>query len=369
MDKIKRVFVSLAMAFAVLFGGVFSLFGVNNVKAKALGGNYFGQDNAIYYFSDYYPTLSNIELSSSFGVNGLYYDVQKVDENEFASMVNANYFSGFGDYCTFILDIKTFAVDTTVLDTLFDYLKNEEGCYTGLMLSSLAASGITDWSFADNVDIFATVDFSELEIFAEDIVTRQCGTNEAYDFGPTGNNTLHNTTFLFDNILDNPVECAGMGLEYLQEISPFFDYFITDLLENVEPDASLEYSTPEEMLTLLGIRLLAHTTGNSYVDLLGGETVPVGTDISDLNPTAAQDYAVVGFSNLCDPDVYEMIEDFQDASGVSAWQAEYKLPVHILEAETINFGSDGIAASIYTGGENDASAFLDALQALLRNSN
>ena len=57
MDKIKRVFVSMMLAVALLFGGVFSFFGVNHVKAKALHGEYYGADNIIYYFSS--PTNTN----------------------------------------------------------------------------------------------------------------------------------------------------------------------------------------------------------------------------------------------------------------------------------------------------------------------
>lgn len=364
MDKIKRVYVSLAMALVLFFGGVFSFLGVKKIKANALSDDYFGQANVVYYFSDYYPTFPNTVLSPSFPEGSLIYDVQRIDESDFSSMINANYFSGFGANCTLILDIKTFVLENSTLSGLCSSLKANYGCKIVLITTSLSSSELDTSELEDCVDMFYDTDFSKLEIFTQEIIAAQM----RYDIG---NGRLDGTTFLIDNILDEPADYAGMGLDYLCENSPFFDYFITELLDNIQPDASLEYSDTESMLTAMGIRIWHHTVNGAFMDMLTGNTVAslpedVVNNFVDLFPTATCDYVTIGFSSLS-LYVSNMIKSFQlRAVGLGRVQSKSEAnmlsPLHILEAQKITYGDD-IAAFI-AGGDIDDEEFLSELEDL-----
>lgn len=358
----------MVMAVVLLFGGVFSFFGMNGIGAKALVDGGYDRNDIIYYFSDYYPTISHTTFSQAVGKNCLVYDVQKVDEEEFGDMVSDDYFSGFGYNCMFILDIKTFAPGTDLLYELFSYLKDVEECKTVLITNSVSSAGLVYNTISEYVDIHYNCTDDRLGAFAEAIVTRQMEEFADKYLTITGNGTLNNTTFLIDNILDDLTECVGNGLDYLREVSPFFNRFIPALLEYAMPDPDLVTVSNEDILTNSNIRILVHTGECTFVDVITGEDNIALPNNDGLYPTALQDYAVVGFSNL-DKDLWNMLKAFREYvvdedDSLSAFEAEYLLPIHLLEAEPIIWDEDGLVVSAFFGDDENPDDLLTALVAL-----
>ena len=349
MYKIKRMCISLAMAVAVLFGSVFSFLGVKDVKANALVGGAEGRSNVVYYFCDYYPTFPNTMLKSVFNENLLVYDIQEVDESTFNDMVSNGYFTGLGMNSMFILDLNTFAPETSVLCNVFCQIKIEYGCKTVMVANEVSASGVVFSQLEECLDLVYN-STCRMQAFAQEIVATQM-------LGSVGNGMVNGTTFLFDNIIDDTEYYRGAGLDMLRDADPFFGYFIDELLGYAVPDPSLMSVTDDERLTNAGVRILLHTGNGYFVDAISGDRNIPFPDASEYSPET-QDYAVVGFSNI-DPLLGGMIDYFHDnVNGVPA----FVLPVHILEVEPIEYGDDGISAFIFSGADDNAEDFLTILQ-------
>lgn len=350
MYKMKRMCISLAMAVAVLFGSVFSFLGVKDVKANALVDEAYGRTHLVYYFCDSYPTFPNTLLKTIFTEDLLVYDIQKVDESTFNDMVFDEYFAGLGMNSMFILDLKTFAPETSVLCSLFCEIKSEYGCKTVLVTNNVSSSGGVFSGLEDCVDLFYS-STCRLQAFAQEIVTTQ-------RLGYIGNGMVNGTTFLIDNILDNPEDYEGAGLDTLCDADPFLDYFITELLGYAVPDPTLTTVTNDDWLTNSGIRIWLQTGGGNFVDAISGQTNTSFPTVNDYPTT--QDYAVIGFSEI-DLQFGGMIDYFHDnVNGVP----EYVLPVHILEVEPITYAEDGISAFIFSGADANAGEFLSVLRNL-----
>ncbi|MBQ8429492.1 MAG: hypothetical protein IJX30_05305 [Clostridia bacterium] len=359
MDKIKRMCISLVMAVVVLFGGIFSLFGVKNVKVNALVNEAYGRTHLVYYFCDSYPTFPNTLLKTIFTEDLLVYDIQKVDESTFNDMVTTDeYFVGLDMNSMLILDLKTFAPETSVLCELFCQVKSGYGCKTVLVTNNVSSSGVVFSSLAECVDLFYS-STCRLQAFAQEIVATQRLSN-------IGNGTVNGTTFLIDNIIDNPEDYAGAGLDTLCDADPFLDYFITELLDYADPDPTLTTVSSEDVLTNSGIRIWLQTGGGSFVDAISGQTnisLPDTNGVINVYPTATQDYAVVGFSNI-DPQFWGMIDNFHDNVNEIGGIPSHLMPVHILEVVPIEYGEDGISAFIFSGADANAEDFLTVLQNL-----
>lgn len=351
MYKMKRMCVSLVMAVAVLFGSVFSFLGVKSVKANALVDGAYGQTHLVYYFCDYYPTFPNTMLANVFYEDLLIYDIQEVDENTFYNMIGNEYFLGLGMNSMFILDLKTFAPETYMLCDLFCQIKSEYGCKTVLIVNEVSASGVVFSQLEECLDLVYN-STCRLQAFAQQIVATQM-------LGNIGNGMVNNTIFLIDNIVDNPEDYAGLGLDALREADRFLDYFIDEVLGYAVPDPSLTSVTDEEWLTNAGVRILLYAGNGCFVDVISGDRNLPFPDANVYSP-ATQDYAVVGFSNI-DSELWGMIDYFHDnVNGVPA----FVLPVHILEVEPIEYGDDGISAFIFSGADGNAEDFLTVLQNL-----
>ena len=171
MNKIKKVCVSMAMAVVLLFGGVFSFFGVNSLKAKAVSSEY--SHEAIYYFNDAYPSLTHCKCWEEF-THLPFYEYQQVDEDTFNEMANgitgdfeSSYFNDITDGALVIIDIKMFMPNDGALYVLFSGLK-AKGCTTAFI--SVYSSDEFSEGTLEYIDYFYQSDFSNMEYFIDDSI-------------------------------------------------------------------------------------------------------------------------------------------------------------------------------------------------------
>lgn len=67
MKILKKRLMVVVMSLALFLTGIFAVGGIDSKKADAFSPNYNGDPYTIYYFTDYYPTVTYDELVNEFG--------------------------------------------------------------------------------------------------------------------------------------------------------------------------------------------------------------------------------------------------------------------------------------------------------------
>ena len=181
MKKVNIKCTAILLVLAIMLSGLVVFGGLNQEKAMAdspmgdgasdtmdtitpLGD---GASDTIYYFFDYYPTIDNTTFSIEYGsrYNIVYARHHEITSEEFIGLFVNGYFTGFGDNCVVVIDIKTFKPEESKLSELFAYLKEDEECVT-VFVTTYDQADYSSITF-DNVDVYYKTDFRKLKKLIE----------------------------------------------------------------------------------------------------------------------------------------------------------------------------------------------------------
>ena len=341
MNKIKKVCVSMAMAVVLLFGGVFSFFGVNSLKAKAVAPEYCNE--MMYYFNDAYPSLTHCNYG---GIS--FYEYQKIDSDTFDDMVYGETgdfeYSYFGDIAygaLVIIDIKTFLPDDGTLYTLFSGLK-EKNCTTAFI--SMYSSDEFSKDTLENIDYFYQSDYRNMRFFIEDSIRNFTERINTISMGQDG---LENACIIIDQ---SWVEFQGEGES--TSINPNEPFFIEFLAESIKGHTGSNLDDIYGILQDNNIHLLVYRGFDDcgeaqFVDFTTLQSYNV-TQLDELfdadalhfsNPQAdpiEADYMCYIGCRAIDTYLHNMLYIKQQSVGVN------NLPVYTYERTHVDFGPDGL---------------------------
>lgn len=263
MKILKKKLLIVIISLVLLLTGVFVTGGIDNKKADALSLNYTGEPNTIYYFTDYYPTVTYDELVSEFGSYNVVYDRQTITELEFTDMVYNGYFYGF-DYgtCVVIIDIKTFMPEPQVLYDLFFDLQENQGCITAFV------SIYNDGEYGDN----AFLEYINVFVNDGELVRLKNFLNNSFRKKTKMDGTVDSTTYLIDGYLVDIHYFWGADMDTLCNTSVFLKIFLEHLV--LQLNDNYRYNSYEEIAEILrdekhSIKLLVYDENNGYfVDIL-----------------------------------------------------------------------------------------------------
>lgn len=318
----------MLLAFALLVAGLASFGVFSETNASALTPDYNGDPDTIYYFSDYYPTLTYEELENEFGWYNIVIDHQYVDEQEFYDMIHDGYFWGFDyDTCVVIIDIKTFMPDPYELLDLFAMLKSQ-GCIT-VYVSIYDEYDYSDTEFLEFLDVFVNdYQFDRLQSFIY---------NALYDYKwMYRDGDLFDTGFIIDGNLIDVEEYFGDDMDTLCENSPFLRYFLYYLrwFMGIRYDEFENYQELADMLRdWYAIQIYVHVGGNEYVEILSWTTYYFDC----VYDVPSSQLCVFGFWKL-DDDFYRFLYEAQYEYG---YYSDF-MPIYILEAEPIDYSEFGL---------------------------
>jgi hypothetical protein len=369
MSKIKMIFnkiiLSLALALITLFSSIATI-GFTKQTANALPADYTGDPYTIYYFFDYYPSISPSALKAAYNYNdddtssntyNIIYDRQRIGYQTFTNMVYNDYFDGFGEDCIVIIDIKNFKPDETTLYDLFYDLKVNQGCTT-MFISIYDGSYYSNTAFEDYVDVFYTATFVRLENMINNILTNEYEERE----------TLDDTTILIDENLIDVNYWLGSNMDILCGASPFLRILLNQLAEYYDLTGQTYTQIAHELYQNHNIRLLVpliqYGAVYAFIDLTTWETYDKCSNIDALcyyngDPMWENIFAV-GFTNLSDAFYAFLYAGQEKDDGTLDFN---KLPVYLLEAEPYTSSLLGLKASVFNGGDDELDELLALLQA------
>lgn len=208
MKTIYRKILALCLILSIFASAIIVIDVANSDEVLALSSGYDGESNTIYYFFDFYPTISPTTMTAEYGetYNIVYDRYDNIDS--FETMVKCGYFSGFGSNCTVIIDLKLIYPEALTLYNLFYSLKETQNCKTMLITTY-----ITDFEY---VDVCFVATFSRLNEFI----------NESLRYLIKHNGTLSNTVFLIDGNIVSSTK------NYSELIT--YNVFMRLLVENIE---------------------------------------------------------------------------------------------------------------------------------------
>ena len=355
MKGTARARLGIAAALIMLIAIVLSFGAAPAQKASALSSEYNGEDNTLYYFSDYYPLMTFEEME---GVEqngyGYVYDHQYLtetdSEHDFAELVNSNYFNGFGNNCIVVIDIKSFKPDPNDLTTLFTKLSNQN-CTT-IFVSGTPLSEFSSQSFMSKVDYFVQDDYIRLKNFMGASLQNFFSNNIPAEDSESETATEEpefvypeDLWFFFDENLV-PLNCYFADALELCARYPFFRIFLESIKPYLFDQDAADYDTItyEEIIDALkgaNTKLWVRKNANLYVELIdynGNEEfeIPMTPDSVAANSSAR---AALGFNHLSSP-FYNFLDLAQETI------EEENFPVYLLEAEPYTFSDSGL--SVYT---------------------
>lgn len=344
MKTLTKKLSVIGIALVLFMITLFTMGGIQTAKANgpsdenvpAPGGD-SGNQYTIYYFTDYYPTVSYNELLDEFGNYNIVYDHQYIDEQDFENMVNNHYFlfdSVTGEDTgirALIIDIKTFLPDSMLLESLFADVKFYMDCAT-VYVSYYDAYEYYDTTFLNYVDLFVVdSQLARLNYFIEQAL------NELYNGSYA---TLFDVSYLIDGNLVDVVNLFGEDMDTLCENSHFLRIFLEQFVRVVwDYEYDVLFSSYNEIADylrdILNVKLLVHKGGNEYVDILTWNVYQFNNiyDVLNVYPNSLYTCAF-GFWRL-NHDYYQFLLDAQNVD-------DYDLPVYILEAEPIPYDPDGL---------------------------
>ena len=336
MKILKNRLVFVIMSLVLFVTGIFSMGGIDTKKANALSSEYNGEPNTIYYFTDYYPTLTYNDLTSEFPNYNVVYDRQFIGESQFTNMVNNGYFSGF-DYgtCVVIIDIKLFKPNPYVLYNLFSNLQQQQGCITAFV-SAYAESAYNDISFLNHVNVF---------VRDEDFIGLRNFFAYAFEDLDSGNVMMDSTTYLIDGNLVNIYSFFDEDMDTLCAGSPFLRFFLEELIVWLEIDF---YDTYEQIADELRsdfpeIKILVYDVNNDYfVDILTWNVYSYNAIRQQIREGDLDDaICAFGFWEFTDG-FYEILYDIQYAE-------EYDIPIYVLATGPVSCGPNGLRVNMLSG--------------------
>lgn len=337
MKTLKNRLVVVLLAACMLVTGLFAAGGTEKQKANALSPLYQGGSDTIYYFTDYYPALSEEELINEFSGYNIVLDHQCVSEQGFNDLVNSNYFTGFDAGCCVIIDIKTFMPDSLILYDLFYDLQESQGCFT-IFISPYSQSDYqteyNDIEFLTYVDRFIIDNqFMRLRSFCWD----------AFGNFVSGNRTLTNTTYFIDSKMLGVGTYIGVPFESLCEMSIFLRVFAEVLCTCLPRDESDDCQEIAWKLENNNIKILVPTYANYFVDLLTFTTYCYEGSFNDMIPDSGLDSdgilqprfaCAFGFTTFSQ-DYHNFLYQVKCGEGVD-------LPVYAYIVDPINYDPNGL---------------------------
>lgn len=360
MKTIGKKSTVLLLVLAIL-GTCFMSFGWSKrEKAQALASDI----DTIYYLTDYYPTLSYDALYDAFGDSYEYqYELKALDETILYDMVHTGFFADLAENHLVIIDIKLFKPDVDVLSDLFFDLKVMQGCMT-VFVSSYAASAYANTEFLDYVDLFvADIDMEGLTYYVESVFALM---RERED---NLNEDISTAAFLIDGNLIGTGYNPFPGLDALCASSPFLSRFMEIFVEYLATERGIDVDSFSSLTGLFNflrsipgnkIRMLVHISGDSYLDLLTGETFDYSS-VSDAlgrmgnHPDYVYGFGVIPFT----PAFRQFLLDAQHNEG-------YDFPIYGLACGPVNYDPNGLAVTIIDGSTGSAAAaLLNGLRELL----
>ena len=357
MKLFKKTLVVLGTLVTLIM--LFSLFAINTA---ALSPDYYGEDNTIYYYYDYYPSVDKETMENVFG-GGYYvfYDHQW----EAAQIFRSGYFYGLGDDCVLILDIKTFTPDYDNLALEFSALKYSE---PNLKIVLVVGNdiGIPSELF-DIVDIFFPSNLGRLETFIDCFVD---------NFAPV-NTSLANSTILIDGRLIDLNNMSQYNKNDLIEESPFMRMLIKKLAARMGISSSNYNYDYNYVLGILknnyNINLLIYSECDDqgiydiyeYVDLytmytFTAETVEYFYCDESGEELLYSKICGVGFWHL-ENGFYNFLINGQEIMGDM-------FPVYLMESDPLIYGNEGVSVIADTDlcqMSNEEAALLEILEDLL----
>lgn len=351
MKKTTKLLVATTMAIIMLF----SCFSIWNVSAVVSSNT--SPSEELYYFNDYYPTITKSDLQNQYQHFNIVYDHEWLDSERFNRLIDNEYFSSITNNSIVIIDIKTFLPDTDYLEDLFFDLKVNKGCRT-MFVSIYDANIFNQDPFWEFVDVYFQSNFERLRSF---IINKLRHLTNNYT------NSLSNTTIIIDSPLIDVAEYEGADIETLCEASPFLRILLEELAYIFEGiDSTDDYSfIADELNGLYGINFFVYHS-NAYVDILTWEEYFISSfsDFQENYNLQLGKICVFGFSHL-DIIFYNFLY------GAEANSIDFS--VYVLEVEPITTSPDGL--DIITDGElallygeewDEKTGFLSALQNLIQ---
>ena len=346
MKNFGKILFSTTLALIMLF----SCFTISSVYAIS-SNNISDPPTAIYYFNDYYPTVTKSEMQDEFLGMNIVYDHQWVDYYSFNNLIDNEYFSRVATNSVAIIDIKTFIPDTSYLSDLFFYLKNEKQCKV-MFVSAYALSDFDSNDFMDYVDGFFKSNFERLRSFLRNALTDLA----------QANGTIYDTAILIDGRLIDTDTYYRDDLEDIGDASPFLRYLaeeLHNLFQPYSPDAD-----PYDVFIDQSIQLLVHSGQEEFTEIKDWFTYSAGS-VEELEEQTSWTYiCAFGFWQL-EREYFNILLMGQDY--IEAQLVTY-LKVYILEVDPftppsslLDFLSDTELAYLYGEEYNERDDFFDEL--------
>ena len=353
MKRIKTALLALVMVFMM------TLTGFSAIEANALVPSYNGDDMTVYYFTDYYQSLEEDVLAEEFDDFNVIYDHQWVTEQEFNDMVDDHYFTGFGDDCIVVIDIKTFMPDPDVLLDLFQTLKvTYNNCGT-VLVSPYSSSDYDSEPFLNYVDVVFQSNFERLRSFIYNTYRHITDTFNNTHAVPT----LENVTMLIDGRL---IDLSGTynDIDDLCIESPFLRILLEEFADRLPGSYTYDsYSEIADEMSEDGINLLLHTGGEDFVNVITGGVY------EDLSYTDLQDPDQFNWDYICGIGFWDLETSFKTFLSDTQGHMEY-MPLYLLEVDPMIYGgslvviTDGMLAMMYDEPYVERERLLELLKAL-----
>lgn len=263
MKRTRTKLAAIAVTVLMALLGIIAGFGGLSQKAYADdGANLVPKESCVvYYFSDYYPTLSIKEFGEEFGNVPVYYDFQYFSEREFRGLITGGNFFDLDRAETAVIDIKTFKPDANTLNQLFDILKAQVNEI--MFISAYPAGDYGDTTFGGKVDSFIYDNCTRLEAFIELSLIHL--TLNYFQ--------LSNTVILLDEkLVDRSVLFYG-DMDIICQSSPYVRILLEQLAEFM--NYNLNYSSYNEIANLLAqdnVSLVVNYDDYKFMDLISGES-------------------------------------------------------------------------------------------------
>lgn len=319
MEFLRKKVVVIFVACFMLLSSVFAL--AVATKKTAYADPPSGYKTGMpYYFTDYYPTVSDSKLEGSLSSGDIFYDHQSVNEEEFADLVGG-YFDWLHD-CTVVIDIKTFKPSNEVLYELFSRIASCRIAFvTVYPEEDYYDEDGKEPAFMQYVDLFLMDDLSYLRAFIDYIYDYMCnGVDYGHNFDFCGT-----VAVLDDNLIDLDA-VYGSPMDEVCAASP-----LVKILLRKYGDVPLE---------------VAGLVAKNQYDLciLAGTTEPL-TDIIDWDrcdsvTEARRYYDYNGYESISASfaiGIWELSEECYDLF-VDLTQQDPEFEVFLLEADPFNYG-------------------------------
>lgn len=332
MKKTRNLFMTIVMAFVMLFAAFAPFVSVNKKQASALSPDYLEGISTVYYFSDSDPSFKD-SLDSYVGVDIVYDTCPLLTAQELAHMVYTGYFWGFNESLDniVIIEIKTMKPDPYVLENLFACLK-AQGCkvmFISPYIVDFSDSEYADVFMACNVDkysryikncvrsmlsetgvlrddttllldgrfigIDSATNYNSLDLYFSAPTLRRllfhmyygCDTEKEKDY----EESLYRT--LWERYKTDVVEQSGLdpldfNLNYFDDdtqIYGYMDYYIamwraveeantqmTSYNENCKAEMRVHCQEMIDVLDNKDVYLIAHADGTVYIDILNNDS-------------------------------------------------------------------------------------------------